>query len=79
VKILSRKTAKETSGSRLGSVHGKSKTEALQKTSNILNKLAAVIHKNKHNAAGKSKKVVRHSVWPIKNCSCRLINLTPTK
>jgi len=46
-KILSRKTAKQTCGTRLGSVCG-SRTEAMQK-----NSLAAVIHKHKRNVAGK--------------------------
>jgi len=34
------------------------KTETIHKNKNILNSLAAVIHKNKCNAAGNSEKVV---------------------
>jgi len=53
--ILNRKTAKQTCGSKLGSVCG-SRTKAMQK--NILNSLEAAIHENKRNAAGNSEKVV---------------------
>jgi len=46
MKILSGKLAKQTCGSRLGSVCG-SRTEAMQKNPNIFNALAAVIRKLK--------------------------------
>jgi len=57
MRILNTKTAKQTRGSKLGSVCG-SRTESMQKKKNIVNSLAAVINKNKHNAAGNSEKVV---------------------
>ena len=44
-------------GSRLGSVSG-ARTETMQKIKNILKSLAAVINKNKLNAADNSGKVV---------------------
>jgi len=45
---------KQMCGSRLGSVY-RSRTEATQKNENLLNSLAAVIHKNKCNAVSNSK------------------------
>ena len=52
MRMLCRKTAKQTCGCR---------TEAMNKTKNILNSLlATVIHKNKRNAASNSEKVVHH-------------------
>ena len=62
--------AKQTCGSREGSVCG-SKTEAMQKTKIILNSPAAVIHKNKRNAAGNGKTVVHpcFSKIDLRTCS----------
>jgi len=55
--ILCRKTAKETCGSRVGSVCG-SRTEEMQKNRNTFISLAVVIRKNQRNAAGNSEKIV---------------------
>ena len=52
------KTAKHKCGIRLDSLCG-SRMKAIQKNKCILNSLAAVTHKNKGNAAGNSKHVVR--------------------
>jgi len=58
MRIPSRKTAKQTCGSWIGSVCG-IRTETMQKNKNILNSLAAEIHKSKRNAASNSEKVVQ--------------------
>jgi len=59
--MLSKKTVKQTCGSTLSSMCG-SRTEATQKKKNMFKPLAAIIYKNKRNAAGNSEKVVHPGV-----------------
>jgi len=62
MRMLWTRTAEQKYGSRLGSVCG-SRTEATQKVKISYAHWRSLIHKDKHNAAGNSEKVVRS--WSI--------------
>jgi len=57
MRILNKKTAKQTCASRLDSTCG-SRTQTIERNKNTLNSLTAAVHKNKRDVAGNKEKVV---------------------